>query len=317
MMTRWNSAPPTGDHGNEPSSRAPNAESTRSGHSSLYRALVASAGVLAFAAFPSVANAWSRQAHRVIAHLAYEQLTPKAKAAVAAIIAQSPAQGTPTCPVASIDDASTWPDCVRAFHRFDYLAADDYEGVPLCGAALKIRYCPGDQCLVDQTRRAEAALMDRAQPPLSRLQALEEVAQFVGDLHDPLYTANNHDHRGGDDRVIIEGHASTLRQVWETAVVGQAVGRSEPAAEAMLRPSVAANAKGPWRDGEPLDWLMESHRLAVNYVYGKLAIPPVCGAPAVSQTLSQGYLKGAEPIVREQLVKAAVRLASVLNDELN
>jgi len=283
----------------------------------MYRALLAGVVALTLMALPNGARAWSPEAHRVIAHLAYEQLTPTARAAVDDLIQKAPLQQTPTCQVASIDDASNWPDCVRAVRGFDSLAADDYENVPLCGVVPKIVYCPRGACLVDETRHAEAVLMDRAKPPLERLRALEEVVQFVADLEQPLDTANNGDHRGGDDRVTIDGRPSTLRRFWQTDVVEQALGRSEVAAEASLRSSVKDNANGPWRDGEPFDWLMDSHRLAVSTVYGKLSAPAACGRPAPPQALTKVYLRDADRVVRQQLAKAAVRLAGVLNDSLN
>jgi hypothetical protein len=60
--------------------------------------------------------AWDAEGHRIIAHLAYERLTPKPKSQIAALITHSGEQGTPTCPVASLEDASTWPDCIRPLH---------------------------------------------------------------------------------------------------------------------------------------------------------------------------------------------------------
>jgi hypothetical protein len=74
-------------------------------------------------ALPARALAWDAEGHRIIAHLAYERLTPKAKAQIAALIANAGEQGTPSCAVASLEDASTWPDCIRPLHgRWDYLA---------------------------------------------------------------------------------------------------------------------------------------------------------------------------------------------------
>jgi hypothetical protein len=276
--------------------------------------------VIALAAWlvlmPANALAWGPEGHRVVAHLAFERLTPKAKADVAALIARSADQATPSCPVASLEDASTWPDCVRPLHaRFDYLAVMHYEDVPVCSVAPKARYCPGGKCITDETRRAIAILRDTKRPAVERLQALEEVAHFIGDMHQPLHAADNGDRGGNEDHVQVAGHASNLHHVWDTEILENAVGTSEVDAEAALRPIIAANASH-WSSGDVDTWLAESHRLAMSYVYAKLTQPPACGLPAPAQEISRVYLEWAAPLVRVQLARAAVRLALVLNGAL-
>ncbi len=83
-------------------------------------------------------------------------------------------------------------------------------------------------------------------------------------------------------------------------------------AQAARRPQ-----RRPLGAGDLDDWLAETHQVAVAYVYAKLAQPPACGQPAPDQTISKAYLDGADPIVREQLARAAVRLARVLNEALS
>ena len=278
---------------------------------------VAAAVAICAAAGPHHAFAWGPEGHRIIAHLAYERLKPKAKAAIDALIARSAEQDTPPCPVASLDDASTWPDCVRPLHaRFDYLAVIHYEDVPYCGAAPKSVYCPDGKCITDETRRAIAALRDARRPAKERLQALEEVTHFIGDMHQPLHAADNNDRGGNEVHVQVLGYASNLHHVWDTEVLENAVGTSEANAEAALRPMVAANASR-WSSGDVDSWLAETHRLAVTYVYPKLSQSPACGQSAPAQTISQAYLDGAAPMVRQQLARATVRLAVVLNQALN
>ena len=265
---------------------------------------------------PASALAWDAEGHRIIAHLAYERLTPKAKAAVAELVSHSAEQDTPTCPVASLDDASTWPDCVRPLPRFAYLAVMHYEDMPLCGIAPKETYCPDGKCITDETKRAIAILRDHHRSPVERLQALEEVAHFIGDMHQPLHAADNADRGGNEVKVEVEGHASNLHHVWDTEILENAFGTSEATAEAALRPLVAADA-ARWSSGDVDSWLAETHRLAVTYVYSKLSSPPACGQPTPTQSISQAYLDEAAPLVRMQLARAAVRLSVVLNRALD
>jgi hypothetical protein len=113
----------------------------------------------------------------------------------------------------------------------------------------------------------------------------------------------------------LAGHPTNLHHVWDDTVVEYAVGTDEGAAEAALRPVIEAHAK-EWSAGDVDGWFMESHQIAVHYVYAKLDHPPACGQVAESQEIGREYLEGAKPIVRAQLAKAAVRLARVLNEAL-
>lgn len=262
---------------------------------------------------PTTALAWDAEAHRIIAQLAYERLDPGAKAAVSTLIAHSSDQATPECPVNSFEDASVWPDCVRRERRrFGYLSPMHYQDFPICGPVSKAESCPDGACVVDEIRRALATLKDRNRRAADRVQALEEVTHFVGDLHQPLHASDNHDRGGNSVRVIVNGHRSNLHHVWDTDVVEHAVGRSEAQAVAELQLLVEHNAAA-WSRGGIETWLEESHQVAVSYVYGRLHQRPTCGSPAPDQVISSAYLDGAAPIVRQQLARAAVRLALVLN----
>ena len=278
----------------------------------LGKPLAAVAGTLLALAITTSAYAWDSEGHRIIARLAYERLTPAAKAAVDGLISHSPDQQTPTCPVANLEDAAVWPDCIRPLDRFAYLSVMHYENVPICGAVPESIYCPNGKCVVDETRRAIAILEDRSRSQLERLQALEEVAHFIGDMHQPLHAADNGDRGGTDVHVIVDGHSTHLHHVWDTEVIQNALGTSDVRAAAELERLVKRYARA-WTRGGLDDWLAQAHEIAVSYVYPKLAEPPACHVPARDQAIGQAYLDGAAPIVRAQLGRAAVRLAAVLN----
>ena len=75
--------------------------------------------------------------------------------------------------------------------------------------------------------------------------------------------------------------------------------------------------RAAWRAGDVAAWVDESHALARREAYG--ALPGwYCGAatPAAPTPLDEVYLARARARVPQQLVKAAVRLAEVLNRTL-
>ena len=64
---------------------------------------------------------------------------------------------------------------------------------------------------------------------------MEEVAHFVGDMHQPLHAADNNDRGGNSSHVMVQGHASNLHHVWDTEVLENAVGGDETAASETAR----------------------------------------------------------------------------------
>lgn len=266
---------------------------------------------------PACALAWGAEGHRVIAALAYERLTLKARGAVDQLIGHAVTEPNSGCPVASFEDASTWPDCVRAEHirQFSWLTPDHFEDAPLCGHEPKAAYCPNGRCVTEETKRAIAILRDPKRSSTDRLEALEEVVHFVGDLHQPLHVTDNGDRGGNEVPVIFSGENINLHRIWDTELVVQAVGRSEQSAEAQLRPLIPSNAAN-WSRGGIDSWAAEAHQIGVTVVYPKLTVKPGCNQRPAVQTISPGYVAVAAPIVRQQLARAAVRLATVLNGAL-
>jgi hypothetical protein len=58
--------------------------------------------------------AWGDLGHRTIANIALANVSPKTKAAIAALLKAQAGLGTTQCPVHSLGDAATWPDCLRS-----------------------------------------------------------------------------------------------------------------------------------------------------------------------------------------------------------
>ena len=61
-----------------------------------------------------------------------------------------------------------------------------------------------------------------------------------------------------------------------------------------------------WQQGGPADWAEDTHRVAIEAVY---LFP-------ASREIDDRYLEKSLPVIHEQLAKATVRLAGVLNQAL-
>ena len=267
---------------------------------------------------PAQALAWGELGHRVIADLAYEQLTPRAKARVDAIIAAK-AVREPGCAINSLADAEVFPDCVSDVGKYRRYARLHYDNISLCEPKPKPDYCHNGECASEAVKKALGVLRDPAAKPDQQLLALAETANFLGDLHQPLNAADNRDDRGARVRVTLPGSsdkALNLRELWDQQLETVAAG-SEELGLRYLRPTVRAHQKD-WTAGDPDSWAQDSHNLAQAFVYARLPTAPQCGKRGDNkpQSLDRVYVVDATAVVRDQLARASVHLAAALNAAL-
>jgi hypothetical protein len=281
----------------------------------LRRSVVAPAALAAVLA-GSPALAWGELGHRVVADLAYQRLTPETRARVDALIAEAAVSGEPSCPVASFADAAAFPDCVDGIRRYNDLRRLHDEDRPFCPTERRGDPCKDGRCVTAAVKAAVAELADPAAAPAARLFALEQLAHFLADMHQPLDMIDNRDDNGRDIRIILPGSSDkrlNLHDFWDDQIVAVALG-SEALGARWLEP--VALAGHHWDEGGIHAWANETAALARN-LYAHLPEPPMCGRkPRNPEKLDRGDVLAAAPIAREQLAKAAVRLASVLNATL-
>jgi hypothetical protein len=273
---------------------------------------------LAAALYGAPAAAWGDYAHRLTGRIADNELTPAARAELARLLAQNAKLGTPDCPIRSLADAASWPDCVRGLgDRYAYAAKWHYQNIPRCGRFDIASGCAGGNCLTVQLDRQIAVLADRRQPPRKRLEALGFVAHLVGDLHQPLHVSDSGD-RGGNEVKVRYGYDPdtllNLHRIWDRELAERAL----TAPPVVTPQSISAAQRARWRQGSIADWVQASWALSSTMVYGKLpALAAACSTPpARPVVVDDGYYRANEALIRAQVERAGVRLGVVLNQAL-
>jgi hypothetical protein len=129
-----------------------------------------------------------------------------------------------------------------------------------------------------------------------------------------------------------ESYAPNLHSIWDAGIVQRLKG-TEPVAQwaDSLDREFSAQVSAWQKEGVKLDdWAWEGHELADSVVYAKLPAPiPVEKPVAVKscsdddhvstrllklrEQVAQAYLDAVAPTVNEQIAKAGVRLAMILN----
>ena len=275
-------------------------------------------------ATPGAAFAWGDEGHEIVGLIAEHYLDPVARQQVETLLAGDKSGLVLT----DIAHEATWADKYRdsdrngAKLRYGQTNQWHYVDIELDGpdqdAACNHRPAlpqgtpasagSPDDCIVDKIEQFAAELADPATPVDERRMALEFVLHFVGDLHQPLHAADDHD-KGGNTKMVSAAGAKPgrLHSYWDTEFV-QRLGGGDQAVAATLIARITPEQITQWSSGGPRDWAQESYQIARTEVYGKL--PQTSGG---SYALDTAYTDNATQVAAVQLSKAGVRLAGILN----
>ena len=136
-------------------------------------------------------------------------------------------------------------------------------------------------------------------------EAVKYLIHFVGDLHQPLHAGFAEDKGGNQIPVMAEGRESNLHSIWDSTIIRR-LGSDEAEIAQHLNQGITPLQKKQWQKGRPREWAWESHLLAVRVAYR--ALP--AGSP---KRLDEDYLAQAAAVAEEQLAKAGIRLAALIN----
>jgi hypothetical protein len=261
--------------------------------------IIASLVVLACAA-PSPAAAWGRDGHRAVCLVAWEQLTDGAKARVSELLAVSTDMAFAETCVWADEIAKTRPE-TAAWHGI---------ALPKDARAFDLaRDCPApSSCVVEQVERHAAVLISAA-PKQARADALRFLAHLIGDLHQPLNIGFT-DHRSGRQiSGMFHGFASNLHDVWDRGLISTLVPPGKDGAPIIFNASAWTGRLYGADKKTPLAWANETLWVTVAPPTGYIGNPG-------GDVFGERYIRQNRPVALEQIDKAGVRLADMLNDAL-
>ena len=270
----------------------------------------------------SQALAWGDLGHEVTALIAYRHLSPTARAALDALLASD----TDTLTAVDFASRATWADKYRNAHRetaawhFVDIEIDRPDlkdacfGFPTLQGGQSASQGPAQDCVVNKIDEFAAELKNPSTSAAERLLALKFLIHFMGDLHQPLHAADHHD-RGGNCIGLSppQGAQNNLHAYWDVNVV-KALGQSAAQIAEQLDARLSAADITAWTRGTPQSWAMDTFEVGRHDAYALPSMPTCQSGGSVA--LPPAYMAQAEKDAATQLLKAAVRLAAVLNDAL-
>ena len=262
---------------------------------------------------PAIAAAWGNTGHKLVARVAEAHLSTSARAKVRSLLKTDPAGKTLAAVAVWADDVKRDPrDGLKDTKQWHFVDMPRAETAYDAGRDCKDTD-EGD-CVIRALERERAILADAHANNARRRDALKFIVHLIGDLHQPLHCSDDQDRGGNDKQVMFNGFQSNLHRVWDTDMINAAAIADHLTQDGYTKrllkglPSDVSSLQS----GTVEDWALESHKLADSNAYD---IPPATGNPKLHR-LKTAYFKANRPIVEDQLAKAGVRLAKVLNEIL-
>jgi hypothetical protein len=303
---------------------------------------------------PSPVFAWSEGGHHLIAAVAFSLLTEKEQAELIAVLQKHPRYAEDFVPPEKLPNeeekirwlvgrSGYWPDVARRqpiYHRSTW----HYELGPslVIGDSTKLLVpdrpgaMPVDATLETQELHIAQAiqlcrkvLSDKSQDAGDRALALCWIGHLVADSHQPchagsLYMEGVFEKKDGDRGAnsIPTKQRQNMHALWDQLLGDEFALRSMRRRYAEIVTSAELKALGEQAVAvsgglDPLVWLEESRRLAVEQVYTPEVLDPLnivvrglAEKPEVL-TLSEDYLKNAGRVAQQRATQGAYRLAGV------
>ena len=300
---------------------------------------------------PVQAHAWGCEGHEIVALIALRHLQPQVASQVNAILAASPVSPAlhrycRTSGLPPMAEVASWADDVRSdqpetgpYHFIDIplnAFRDNYDAAQVCQQT----------CIVDVIGKF-AQQLKTSTDPKARADALRFVIHFLGDIHQPLHDETNGDRGGNCIPVEYEEEAPrqtsrerddyfpNLHAVWDTDIIQSMLAAHDMTLEEFA--DFLGQRYQPrlqrWNSGQPIDWAWEGHDAAVTAYRALPANVPRDPNVQVNScadnnhvgtrmaelhiVLGERYDNVTRPIVEEQLTKAGIRLAALLNSALS
>ena len=288
--------------------------------------------ILLMLALPVASPAWGPEGHAVVGDVAASLLTPEARRQVRSILGRRKLGDY---------EVACWPDVVRGdkeyderyprngqWHFIEFNATEKYD------ADFELKPPEDGNDVATQIGRWQRELAKRDHPVPLRRDALKFLVHFVGDVHQPLHCAYRYGDMGGNMIPVrsfrgrqysfgLDGdmeYVPNIHSVWDESMVLELMGgRTRPAFAKWMKSQIGPEPARKWRRGTPLDWAIDSYWRARKEAYrwgDGTSLPFKWSGPGMELT-SGNYVDARLPMAQEQLLKAGVRLAHLINAALD
>ncbi|MDB5153609.1 MAG: nuclease [Mucilaginibacter sp.] len=243
---------------------------------------------------PLQSMAWGAEGHRIAGQIADSYLTPKARAAIKAILGNE-----------SIAITSNWADFIKSDPNYNYLSTWHYIDLDKVYTYAELQEYLNQDTKVDAYTKLNFLIGELKKKNLTRdnkLLYLRMLIHIAEDVHQPLHVGHTEDKGGNDIKVTWFNNPTNLHSVWDSQLIEfQQLSYTEYTAS--INHTTAAQ-RAEWQKAPISAWLFESNQIAEK-IYAEVKSGDTLNA--------YKYNFNHIDIINQQLLKAGVRLAGILN----
>ena len=164
---------------------------------------------LCFLALTVSLSAYDAVGHRIVADIAYHNLTDKARNQVDKVLGKN-----------GIVYAATWPDDIRSDNKYAYSYQWHYQDLDdnMTSADLK-KLLDNPKAEGEHLFYALDSLTTRLKSDKNNTEALKFIVHIVGDLHQPLHLGRKNDKGGNTVDFNWFGRKTNLHSVWDGSLI--------------------------------------------------------------------------------------------------
>ncbi len=287
--------------------------------------LLAACTAALYLALPAVA--WNATGHRIVAAIAYDRLTPKARARVDDLLKRHPDYPKLFAGDARVTfiAAAVWPDDIRDDPRFYDDLSPRAQPTPLLPGFpdmarhtnwhyINLPYTPDGAHPEKQAPPNVLSELKRILRQIDRPYDLPWLEHLVGDVHQPLHSISRTlksqpQGDAGGNRVFVSP-GRNLHFFWDDLPGSDT---SDGYVTKFAADVTAQHAAPHDLDKNPQKWLEEGFRIARSDVY---TFGLETGTSQNPIRLTETYQENAKRVAYARISLAGYRLAAVLNDRL-
>ena len=242
------------------------------------------------------ASAWGVTGHRVVAEIAENHLTNRAKRKLKKLIGKQ-----------KLAYWANWPDNVRNSPEWKNTSTWHYVNIPPQESKekfieqLKNNNKPN---IYTAIQNVKGIIVDKNTPNADREIYLRFLVHFLGDMMQPMHTGREEDLGGNLIKIQFFKKDTNLHSLWDSGLIDNTkYSYTEYARVLDVKSKEEINQI---QSGSLEDWLYESHQ-AANQLYD--SVKP-------GENYSYDYQEQYKDLLERQLLHAGLRLAKILNEVL-
>lgn len=248
----------------------------------LYQSVVV---VILILILPINSFAWGNKGHAIISEVAFNYLDANTKKLVMSYL-----DGM------SIEDAANWMDDMRDDHSYDYMKPYHYVNFE---KGTIVTNNPGNN-IISVLSTTITDLKNYKNLPKDEVKyKLSIIFHLIGDLHQPLHVGYGIDKGGNKFQINFNGNGTNLHSFFDSGIIKY---KNITLQNCLHTNKLNSNQIKDIQKGDVVEWAKQS-RSYLDDIYN-----------FDGHKITEDYVIKNTTIIQNQLFKAGVRLASVLND---